>query len=223
MLSQLVVLCALTTPEPTAAPMPSPSPETVESLVMSGAAAPSSQINSTAFSYTYISAAFGQGDYDSALIEDSDLLAIGGSFEVNEFLFVTAGLGQEEVDVPALGATLDVDTLSLGLGVHTAMSNAVDIYAGLSYLDVSAEVTIPGLGSGAADGTGWLAGAGIRARVASAVELNAGASVIDIEDEDDTILHLGTVIELSNTIGLTGSYSMGDDADALMLGIRFYL
>lgn len=223
MLSQLVVLCALTTPEPTEPTLaPTPAPETVESLASAGAAAPSSQAYTSGFSYNYLAAGFGMGDYDG-LDDDSEAISLGASVEVNDFLFVTAGYATEELDISALSATLETDTLTLGLGLHAAMSNSVDIVGGVSYLDLSQSLTIPGLGSGSADGSGWQAGAGLRARVASSVELNGGVSVLEVEDYDDTILQLGTVIELGETIGLTGSFASGEDVNVLTIGIRVYL
>lgn len=169
------------------------------------------------FDYNYFSVGYQRLNLDDGFFDvDGDGFGLNGSFAVNESFFVFAGYGMGEFEEQ--GITVDVDTLSAGIGWHTPLSEQVDFVAGLSYeyVDVGAS------GFGSQDENGYGLGVGLRYQASEAIELNAGINYVDLGDGDDTGFGLGLLYGVSENvdIGITGDW--GDDSSAYGINGRFY-
>ena len=84
--------------------------------------------------YNYLEAGGVNFDLDDDIVDvDGDGFGVGGSFEVGESMFVTAGYSTADFDFD-----IDLDQLSFGLGVHTPIGDNVDFVGTVSYVSVEA-------------------------------------------------------------------------------------
>ena len=169
------------------------------------------------FDYNYFSVGYQRLNLDDGFFDvDGDGFGLNGSFAVNESFFVFAGYGMGEFEEQ--GITVDVDTLSAGIGWHTPLSEQVDFVAGLSYEYVDFGAS----GFGSQDENGYGLGVGLRYQASEAIELNAGINYVDLGDGDDTGFGLGLLYGVSENvdIGITGDW--GDDSSAYGINGRFY-
>ena len=82
------------------------------------------------FNYTYVQASYGTVDIDNVSV-DGDGLALEGSFGITDNLNIVGGW--QNADFDAAG---DADILRLGLGVHTPVTEMMDVTGAVSYLEV---------------------------------------------------------------------------------------
>ncbi len=161
------------------------------------------------FSYTYVQASYGTVDIDNVSV-DGDGLALTGSFGITDSLNIVGGW--QTADFDAAG---DADILRLGLGVHTPITEVMDVTASVSYLDVE--------GLGGADDDGFELKVGFRAHVTSMIEVNAGVTYVDLSNGgDDTGFESGALYNFTDTfsIGLSGEWI--DDVSTYSLSGRMY-
>ena len=164
--------------------------------------------------YNFIEAGYVEFDLDDDIVDvDGDGLGIGGSFEVGESMFVTAGYSTADFDFG-----IDLDQLSVGLGIHTPIADDIDLVGTISY--VSVEASVPGV---SADDDGFEATVGIRAMVSEAIELAGGVSYIDLSDSgDDTSFGGSAWYYFSDQFAIGIQAEFGDDVTAYGIGGRLY-
>ena len=165
------------------------------------------------FSYTYLQVTYGTVDIDNVSV-DGDGLGLSGSYGITDSLNIVAGYQTADFDSIA-----DADEWSIGLGVHTPITDTLDVVAAVSYVDVS----IDALGIPIAEDDGFGLGVGIRANLTSKVEVNAGISYVDLSDSGDDVGFGGGVLYNFTDIFSVGvSADWDDDVTAYSLSGRVY-
>jgi len=162
------------------------------------------------FSYTYAQANYGTVDIDSVSV-DGDGLGLNGSFGITDSLNIVGGW--QTADFDAAG---EADILRLGLGVHTPITEMMDVTASVFYLDVEG---IPGR----ADDGGFGLKVGLRAKVSSMIEVNAGVTYVDFSTRGvDTGFGGGVLYNFTDmfSVGLSGEWI--DDVSTFSLSGRVY-
>lgn len=169
------------------------------------------------FDYNYLNLGYQRVTLDDGLFDvDGDGIGLSGSFEINESFTIFGGYGMAEFE--EAGIEVDADTLSVGIGWHTPLSDRVDFVTGLSYeyIDLSA------VGQ-SVDDNGFGLGVGLRFAASDKVEINGGISYIDMSDSgDDTGFGLGLLYGVSENIDIGVSGDWGDDSSAYGINGRFY-
>ena len=169
------------------------------------------------FDYNYLSLGYQRVNLDDGTFDvDGDGIGLNGSLEIGESYFIFAGYGMAEFEEQ--GIEVDADTMSIGFGWHTSLSNNVDFVAGLSYeyIDVSA------LGL-SVDDNGIGLGVGLRYAASDKIEINGGVDYVDYSDGgDDTTFGLGFLYGVSDNIDVGLSGEWGDDSSAYGVSGRFY-
>lgn len=142
---------------------------------------------------------------------DGDGYALGGSYAVNESVFVFGEMQDQSFDFDVDGTSYE-----LGLGFAHGFNPDLDFVGSLSYVDTELE-----FGGFSVDDDGYAIGAGIRSRVASAVELDAGLRFIDMNQAgSDTGLRLKGRYYFADTMAVSLGTDLDDAADTLRLGFR---
>ena len=168
---------------------------------------------SAEFDYNYFEFVYANIEFDDIDV-DGDGFGIGGSYALNEDIFVFGSYQGADLDF-----SVDATTFGIGVGYHTAVSEVVDLVASVSYQFV--ELDIPGAGDEDDDGFGL--GVGLRYAASPELELNAGISYVDFGDGgDDTALSAGALYNFTDafTAGIGGSFS--DDTSSVTLIARLY-
>lgn len=171
-------------------------------------------VNASAeFDYNYFEFSYADIEFDDIDV-DGDALGIGGSYELNDDIFVFGGYQSADLDF-----SVDATTFGIGVGYHMPLSEAADLVANVSYQ--WAEVDVPGFGDEDDDGFGL--GVGVRFAATPEVELNGGINYVDFGDGgDDTALSVGALYNITDafTAGVGGSF--GDDVSSISLIARLY-
>lgn len=168
---------------------------------------------SAEFDYNFFEFTYADIEFDDINV-DGDALGIGGSYELNEDIYVFGAYQDADLDF-----SVDVTSFGIGVGYHTPLSGVVDLVANVSYQWV--EVDVPGFGDEDEDGFGL--GVGVRFAATSEVELNAGIGYVDLGDGgDDTTLSVGALYNFTDafTAGIGGNF--GDDVSSIALIGRLY-
>lgn len=165
------------------------------------------------FNYTFLQVSYGTIDIDNVNI-DGDGLGLDGSFGITENLNIVGGYQTSDFDSLA-----DADEWSVGLGVHTPISETLDVVASVSYIDLEFEA----LGIPVAEDDGFGLTVGLRAAVTDMIEIDAGVSYIDLSNSgDDTGFGGGVLFNLTDrfSLGLSGSWD--DDVSVYSASARMY-
>lgn len=165
------------------------------------------------FNYTYLQASFGTVDIDNVSV-DGDGLGLSGSYGITDSLNIVGGYQTADFDSVA-----DADEWSIGLGVHTPITEMMDVTAAVSYIDVQLDV----LGIPLAEDDGFGLDVGLRANLTSLIEVNAGISYVDLSDSgDDTGFNGGVLFNFTDmfSLGLSGDWD--DDVSVYSLSGRVY-
>ena len=180
-------------------------------LVMSASA------GAQGFDYDFLSVGYSRLNFDTGGVDvDGDGFGINGSLEVSESFFITAAYGFGELEEQ--GVELDLDTLGIGVGWHTPLSEVLDLVATLSYERVEASA----LGF-SADDDGIGLGVGMRFQANEQVEINGGINYVEMDEGGgDTGFGLGVLYGFTENfdLGLAGDWS--DDVSAYSISGRFY-
>lgn len=169
------------------------------------------------FDYNYFSLGYQRVNLDDGNFDvDGDGIGLNGSIEIGESFTLFGGYGMAEFEEQ--GVEVDADTLNIGIGWHTAVSDKVDFVAGLSYeyIELSAQ-------GSSFDDNGIGLGVGLRFEASDNIEINGGVDYVDYGDGgDDTTIGLGFLYGVSDSfdIGLNGEW--GDDSSAYGINGRFY-
>lgn len=168
---------------------------------------------SAEFDYNYFEFTYAKIEFDDINV-DGDGFGIGGSYELNQDVFVFGSYQGADLDF-----SVDATTFGIGVGYHTELSPQADLVANVSYQFV--ELDIPGSGDDDDDGFGF--GVGVRFAATPEIELNGGISYVDFGDGgDDTALSAGALYNFTDafTAGIGGSF--GDDVSTIALVARLY-
>jgi hypothetical protein len=161
-------------------------------------------------SYTYVDLAYVNTDPDGSG-EDVDGLALRGSLEITEQVFLFAGYADQS------GDGVDFETYDLGVGYAWSIAPTMDLYGKIGY--VEAEADYRGFGG---DDDGYLLAFGLRSRVLEQLELEGSINYVDLSDSgDDTALDLGARWYLTDQVALGLETSFSDDAMSYGLGVRW--
>jgi long-subunit fatty acid transport protein len=183
------------------------------SLVVFALMAMSGTAFAEGFGYTYVQASYGTVDIDNVSV-DGDGLGLNGSFGITDNLNIVAGYQTADFDSLA-----DADEWSVGLGVHTPITEMMDVTAAVSYIDVEFDA----LGIPIAEDDGFGLNVGLRANLTSLIEVNAGVSYVDLSDSgDDTGFNGGVLFNFTDmfSLGLSGDWD--DDVSVYSLSARVY-
>lgn len=166
----------------------------------------------SAFSYTYVEAGYFTVDYD-VFNESSDGFAFGASVEVAEYAHVFGSYSFENLEVG--GTDVDGNTLALGVGLHKAVHEKVDIVGEVAFLSAKAEA----LGQSETE-TGFGLTAGVRTMPVERLELDAAITYVDIV-EDDTNFGFGARGYVTEEFSVGASVVLDDDGNSYGLSLRY--
>ena len=164
------------------------------------------------FNYNYLSVGYGNTDFDG-LNADGDGFVFGGSYALTDSVHAFAGFEDAE-----LNSVVDVTRWNAGVGYNTSLSDALDMFARLSYESLDFDVPISG-----SDDSGYGFSVGARFRAGNQLELSAAINYVDYNDfGDDTGLEVGILYDFDDTwaLGLMGEWS--DDISTYTISGRFY-
>jgi opacity protein-like surface antigen len=178
-------------------------------FLLAAAAAASAQ--QSEFSYSYVSGAYSQADYDG-FSGDADALGLGISLEISPDFHLFGSYTSTD-----LGSNADASTLQAGVGYHTPISPVIDVVAEFFYVTTEFD-----LGPASIDDDGFGLGVGIRALATPRLEVDAGVSYVDTDSGNDTALNAGFLYNATQNlaIGLGGSWD--DDVSVWSLNGRVY-
>jgi hypothetical protein len=167
-------------------------------------------------SYTYVQFDIIRGD-GHGFGNGPDGIDLRGSYAFEEGLFVFGGVSHTSGDVG--NSSLDVNTIGVGLGFHTALDARTDLVLGGSLLHAESDSGAPG---GSADGDGYSLQAGLRHDASAQFELSGTLGFSDYDKSDsNTWIELGVVYRATPKLGLCGTLSTSDDFNALSFGLRY--
>lgn len=163
--------------------------------------------------YNYVQAAYLDTEIDSGAFDvDGDGLAVSGSVELGESMFLTAGYAAQEFDFG-----VDLDQWAIGVGGHLPISETIDLVGSVSYVDAEVDTRF-----GDADDDGYGASIGIRARVADNVELEGGINYVDLDTAgDETSFGFGGRYYFTEAFALGAGVELGDDVTGWNVGVRY--
>ena len=169
------------------------------------------------FSYTYLQASYGTVDVDNISV-DGDGFGLSGSYGITDELNIIAGV--QAADFDTIG---DAKDWSVGLGVHTSITDLMDVTGSVSYVDTEFEP----LGGPTFSDDGFALAVGLRANVASMIEVNAGVTYVDLSTGgDDTSFGGGALYNFTDmfSVGLSAKWEerFGDDTATYSLSGRIY-
>lgn len=167
-------------------------------------------VRADGFDYTFVEGGLLNTEIDAGLLDvEGDGFGLGGSFVIADNIHILASYSDEDYDFG-----IDGNSLSIGAGFNTGLSQDLDLVAHLSY--VSAEVNA---GAVSLDEDGYSLGAGIRARTGNSIELEAGLDYVDL-DESDTVLRVGGRYYFNDSFAVGASFADTDGGLSWMIGLR---
>ena len=189
----------------------------LRSVLFTTLLAMSASAGAQGFDYDFLSVGYSRLNFDAGGVDvDGDGFGINGSLEVSESFFITAGYGFGELEEQ--GVELDLDTLTVGVGWHTPLSDVVDFVTTLSYERVEASA----LGF-SADDDGIGIGVGMRFQASEQIEFNGGINYVEM-DEGGSDTGFGVAVLYGFTenfdMGLSGDWA--DDVSAFGISGRLY-
>jgi hypothetical protein len=166
-------------------------------------------------SYSYVDVAYVNTDLDETS-EDVDGLALRGSLEITEQVFLFAGYSDQSGSIG--GRDLDFETYSLGVGYAWPIAPRMDLYGKIGYTEADADFR--GFGG---DDDGYLLAFGLRSRVQEQLELEGSLNYVDLSDSgDDTSLGLSARWYFTEQFAAGVEGAFGDDANTYGIGVRWH-
>lgn len=155
-------------------------------------------------SYTYVEGGYVNVD------GDADGFGVRGSFEFGQSNFYGFGsYAQVEVD----NTNIDVDNTEIGFGYAHDLSDNVDLISELAYVNADAD--------GFGDVDGYRASVGIRGSFSDNFEGLLKANYTDGSDFDgDFSGTIGAQYKFTQTWGVTGEVTFGDNSETYLVGLR---
>lgn len=167
-------------------------------------------------SYDYVELAYATTETDIGPGNiDGNALDFDASVEIRKNIHIAASIFRGEADdLP----NTDELTKSFGIGAHFRPGERWSPWGQIGFIDVDVDVQNVN-----ASDDGLYAAGGVRFVPARGYEIRASAMYYDLDDGgDDTIVTVAGDIALTDVAALTLSYSEGDNAEALAVGLRFY-
>lgn len=165
-------------------------------------------------SYNFIEGQYQKVEFDEGSIDvDGDGFGIGGSFELNENVFVLASYASADFDFG-----IDLNQLAIGAGYAVEISETADFFATLSF--IRAEVEASGFGS--LDDDGFGATIGVRGMVSERVELFGTLSYVDLGDDDSTAIGGGALYNVTDIFALGANVEFDEDVTSYGVIARIY-
>jgi long-subunit fatty acid transport protein len=119
------------------------------------------------------------------------------------------------------GVNWDYNTMSLGLGYRTALTQNTDFFGVVSYEDVELEASSGGFSESGGD-NGYGLAVGVRSMLTDKFELNGGFKYIDIAEESDTALSVGALYNFTNQFSAGVGITKSDDIDTVSVSAVYY-
>lgn len=189
----------------------------LRSILFTTLLAMSASAGAQGFDYDFFSVGYSRLNFDAEGVDvDGDGFGIAGSFEITDSFFIAANYGLGTLEEQ--GVELDLDTMGVGLGWHTPLSDVIDFVGTLSYERV--EASAQGF---EADDDGLGLGVGLRFQASEAIEVNGGISYVDMDEGgSDTGFGLGVLYGVTENfdVGLSGDWT--DDVSAYGISGRLY-
>jgi len=165
------------------------------------------------FSYDYLYMGYGTTDLDTVNIDGNGYTA-GASLAFSDRVH-----GFVDYETAGLDFDIDLNRWSAGVGYNTSMSDAVSLFARLSYEYV--EIDSPQ--AGAVDDNGYGFAVGARIAVGSKLELNGIAKYVDYTDGgEDTSIEVAALYEIVDALALGLSADWSDDISTYTFYGRLY-
>lgn len=143
---------------------------------------------------------------------DGDGFGIAGAFSVNDQWYALGAY--DDLGLEAFGFDVDVSMWRLGMGYHAPIDGSVHGFAEVTYEAI--EVSVLGF---SADDNGYGVRFGLRGMVTDALELSGGLRYVDV-GSSDTLISLGAVYNVTETVALTANFEDGDSS-LWGIGARF--
>lgn len=174
------------------------------------------------FNYNYVQVGYSTGDVKGIGFKgDTSGVSLVASAALNETLFMTGGINNQDLKVGGLNA--NIDSYKLGIGARTSISNTTDLTASISYLS---ETTLE-LG---AKTTGYGLDVGISHKVSDSIEFLAGVGYLrggsqGLPKTGTTSVSIGGRYKINKnfSIGLGYSFATNKDVDGkgLLVATRY--
>ena len=165
------------------------------------------------FNYSYVEANYGTVDVDNFTV-DGDGFGVNGSYGITDALNIVGRAQASDFDT--IGDSKD---WSVGLGVHTSITDMMDVVASVSYLDREFEP----VGGPAFEDDGFELAVGVRANVLGMIEVNAAVTYIDLSNAgDDTGFGGGALYNFNDMFSVGLSAKWEEDVATYSLSGRIY-
>jgi len=227
-----------------------------KSLLACAILMPASAFAAEGISYTYIEADYLIQDIDyyedndffdnfSDDIDDGDGYNIRASFALTDNIFTFGSYSTTDADFSYIddgggfvNRSEDVNTLKLGLGFNTPISDTLDFVATGGYTDVDLGDFSLGRNKNddlnstddiqdafddlnEDDSDGYFVDVGGRAQLANWLEFGAGVRYTDLDYGDSTSVFGNFLFEVSDNLGINLGGDFGDDVNTYSLGLRY--
>jgi len=173
------------------------------------------------FSYNYLYLGYGNTDLDTFNL-DGDGYTAGATFAFSDKVHGFADYEAAGLDAAGLFPDTDLERYSVGAGYNTSMSDAVSLFARLSYEYFEMQVNDP-LGTVTFDDDGYGFAFGARIAVGSKLELNGIAKYVDYTDSgEDSSIEVAALYEVVDALAVGLSADWSDDISTYTLTARLY-
>ncbi|WP_206486186.1 porin family protein [Thalassotalea sp. G2M2-11] len=163
--------------------------------------------------------------YQSVDIDGDKLtgFAISGSKLLNKDFFIAGSYGNASDDVKIYNSRVDVDfnTLSLGLGYRSAISQTTDLFGVISYEDMEVEASYQGNSESESE-NGYGLALGVRSMLSEKIELSGSIKYIDIADETETAFGVTALYNFTEQFSAGVGFSKSDDVDAISVSAVYF-
>jgi Ax21 family sulfation-dependent quorum factor len=155
-------------------------------------------------SYSYFEAGYLRADPDG--FDSESGFGLRGSGALTDHWHVFGAY--ESIDVNSF----DLTRSRIGLGYNTAISDNIDFYGRVSYVNYDFDSF--------GDENGWGAEVGIRGAVSPHFEASAGLRYENLDNDDDTSLVLGGQYKFNETWGIAADFEVADGGNTFFIGPR---
>lgn len=174
------------------------------------------------FSYDYLYMGYGTTDLDTVNVDGNGYTA-GASLAFSDKVHGFADYETAGLDAAGLFSDTDLKRYSVGVGYNTAMSDAVSLFARLSYEYFEMKIDDPLFGPVTIDDNGYGFAFGARIAVGSKLELNGIAKYIDYTDGgEDTSIEVAALYEIVDALAIGLSADWSDDISTYTFYGRLY-
>jgi hypothetical protein len=179
------------------------------------------------FSYLFLNAALTR-DRDRSIDVTSEGFSLGGSVDLSESAFLTAGYSHSDTGTVTAGAVegqVEDDGYSIGFGGHKSLGRRTDLTTSLAYVRSRTQVSEVGGGTSEDRSEGAAASLGLRHLVHPWVEVGGGSSYSLVAGERGWNYTTGLGFLMTRKVWMDLDYSRSgvDDSDGWSLGLRTVL